>query len=487
MMERLKTGTLVLLVALSLVQSYFLAYSIPTLGTKVASEKDYVQTEKMGSEERVENLIFPEDMVLHFGGDKHTVLYPNTEFFEQIFRKLASREFRGFQRNMLNVHDWAEVRKDDIGVELRFGYGVPVELLMKVFKLEGDLQFLGEKIERIWIFKMNDRDEVRVYFFSSDGRTVYESIRADLTISDVQEYVGFGAYWTPYRTTNGKIYLPEQPIEAVEALIGYQMYTPEQMLRNLFFDPAVLRTNEDRSGTQIYTDSKRGLQVEQDGQWIRYINPVAPTGNTVSFSDNVYTSLSFINQHGGWDGIHRLINPSEQEEGRNIMFQQYYLSLPIISQASFRFGAMKLVMQQGTITEYERSLMTLGSANAERKLRYLPDGDTVAERLANYERRSEVRAVFPALMAGQTEERRIRLLPVWAVRLRDGTVEKIAGALPDGTVVETEQAGQLSTKPSDGQPAGELDREEEETDSDKPGVSAMLQGKPEMIKPEPVL
>ncbi|GGF94025.1 YycH family regulatory protein [Paenibacillus abyssi] len=441
MMEKIKTGALAFLVVLSLLQSFFLAYSIPDLGTTVSSEQDYVQTEKMGTEDRVENLIFPEDMVLHLGGDRHTVLYPGIEFYDLILGKLKNREFKGFQRSPLDVHDWSEVRSRDIGVELRFGNGVPVELLQEIFRLEGDLLFLADKIDRIWIFKMDEREEVRAYFFSSDGRTVYESIRADLTISDVHEYVGFGTYLTPYQTADGSLYLPERPLEEVETVVDFDTYSPDQMLRNLFFDPGITRAIEDRSGTQIYTDSKRGLQVEQDGQWVRYTNPVASTGSGNQLGENVYTSIQFINQHGGWDGSHRYVNTVEPEEGRTIVFQQYYPSsryaLPILSEPAFRYGMMKLVMQQGIVAEYERSLMTLGS-NTEKTIRYLPGGEALATRLSDYGRRSEVVAVYPALKAALTEGQHIRLTPVWAVRLADGTQEPLTGALPAGTVVDSE-------------------------------------------------
>ncbi|MBJ6361656.1 YycH family regulatory protein [Paenibacillus sp. GCM10012307] len=427
MIEKFKTGVLAFLVVLSLLQSYFLAYSFPSLGPIVTSEQDYVQTEKIGKEERVENLIFPEDIVLHLGEDKHTVLYPDTEFYKRVLEKLRGREFKGFERNMVNVQDWSAIRKGEIGLELRFGYGVPVELLQKMMKLDGDLMFLNDYIDRIWIYKVADRDEVRVYFFSSQSGVVYESIRADLTISDVQEYVGYGEYWPSYKTNDGELYLPTKPLEAIEAVIKYETYSPEQMQKNLFFDPSSTRTIEDRSGTQIYTDGKRGMQVEQDGQWIKYTDPVAASSSKDQLSSNVYSAISFINQHGGWDGLHRFINPKESGV---IEFRQYYQSMPIMSLPGFRFGLMELVLQQGNVTEYERSLMTISYGKAEKQIRYLPGGEQLDRLLSSYHRRAEVEAVYPALRPSLTKEALIRLTPVWAIRLKDGTSEILSQALP---------------------------------------------------------
>lgn len=454
MIEKIKTGVLAFLVVLSLLQSYFLAYSFPSLGTIVSTEQDYVQTEKIGQEERVENLIFPEDIVLHLGGDKHTVLYPDTEFYNRILERLRGREFKSFERNLRNVQDWDTIRSQEVGLELRFGYGVPVELLQKMMKLDGDLMFLNDQIDRIWIYRMKDREEVRVYFFSSVTSMVYESIRADLTISDVQEYAGYGEYWPSYATADGELYLPLRPLEAIESVIHYETYSPEQMQKNLFFDPSSTRTIEDRSGTQIYTDGKRGMQVEQDGQWIKFTDPVAAASTKDVLSSNVYSAISFINQHGGWDGLHRFVNPEPEDSGR-LEFRQYYQSLPILSLPSFRFGLMELAVQQGIVTEYERSLMTIASGKAEKVVRYLPGGEQLKQLVSAYDRRAEVEAVYPALRPSLTGGKQLRLTPVWAVRLQDGTTEVLGEALPAGTVLEQEAPNSARREPLDGNAASQ--------------------------------
>src|SRR5690242_1149725 len=128
-MDKLKTIVLTALVIMSLIQSYLLAYSMPGLGVTTSQQQGYVQSEPMGQEEKVENVIFPEDMVLHLGKGKHTVLYPATNFYNLIFGKIKSREFKGFQRSPAVVVDWDDIRDRDQGLELRFGRGVPVELL----------------------------------------------------------------------------------------------------------------------------------------------------------------------------------------------------------------------------------------------------------------------------------------------------------------------------------------------------------------------
>lgn len=458
MKEKIKTTMLIVLVALSLLQSYLLAYSMPGLGATVRSDQDYVNAEPMGTATSVESVIFPEELVIHLGGNKHTVIYPGTQFYEMILnQRIQGREFKGFQRSPSDVLDWEEIRKNDIGIELRFENGIPVELLQKLLKLEGDLLFLNETIDRIWIFKTTGTEEIRTFFFSSDGEMVYESVRADLTVRDVQDYVGFGQYQPKYSMTGDGLYIPLMPLQSTEMLFPYETYSPDLMQRSLFFDPSTTRALEDRGGSQIYTDGKRGLQVEQNGKWISYTDPSAPQITENLLSDNVYASVDFVNQHGGWDGVHRFVNAIPGGEGKDIRFKQYVEQYPVIQTPPFRYGYMKLTLQQGVVTEYSRSLITLGPQSESRSVRWLPGGDELQEILKAYKSRNEVTALFPALQAAPVDEKQLRLTPVWAVRLKDGTEEMLTAAYPIGYEPPDQQL--------DSSAQGSVDGGSEDTDS----------------------
>ncbi|NIK79253.1 regulatory protein YycH of two-component signal transduction system YycFG [Paenibacillus castaneae] len=433
MRERLKTTTLIVLVVLSLLQSYLLAYSMPGLGATVRSDQDYVNAEPMGSAKSVESVIFPEELIIHMGNNQHTVIYPGTQFYEIILnQRIQGREFKGFQRSPANMLNWDEVRKNDIGIELRFDKGIPVELLQKLLKVEGDLLFLNETIDRIWIFKTTGTEEIRTFFFSADGQMVYESVRADLTVRDVQDYVGFGQFQPKYTMMGDELYIPIDPIQSTEIVFPYEIYSPELMQRGLFFDPSTSRAFEDRSGSLIFTDGKRGLQVEQNGMWISYTDPAAPQSLENLLSDNVYASVDFVNNHGGWDGVHRFVNAESGSEGKYIKFKQYVEQYPVIAAAPFRYGYMRLTLQQGVVTEYARSMITLAEQSESRQVRWLPGGEALLEKLRNYSRRSEVTALFPALQALPIDDKRLQFLPVWAVRLTDGTEEMLLEPYPVG-------------------------------------------------------
>jgi regulatory protein YycH of two-component signal transduction system YycFG len=438
MIEKLKTVILSVLIVLSLLQSYWLAYSMPGLAARVRTGIDYVNTEQMGPPEQIENVIFPESIVLHMGQSEHTVLYPPTNFYDLVYRKIQAVGFKSITRYPRVGYDWNQIRDKKKGVELRFD-GVPVSLLGKQMKLEGDLVFMADRIDRIWIYMDEDTELVHAFLFSSDGRTVYEASRTDVTARDVEEYIGFGQYGTSYKP-DGDIYLPEISIEAVEAVVNYKTYTPEQMQRSLFFDPGTTRTLENLNGALIFTDGKRGLQIEQNGKWASYTNPAAPQTTQNDTTENVLASLQFINEHGGWDGLHRyvpVISSTDAgtagEDGRTVLFQQYYGAYPIISDELYKFGYMRLLLQQGIVTEYERSLMTLDSAAKMKTTRWLPGGEILRSTLRAMDRRSEIRSVYPAVrvnpsLGGQS----LSLEPVWAARYEDGTQRIVMSALPVG-------------------------------------------------------
>jgi regulatory protein YycH of two-component signal transduction system YycFG len=425
MMEKGKSVLLFLLVVISLVQSYFLAYSTPYMDAKVKTELAYVKTESLGTTEKVENLIFPEQIVLHLGNDKHTVFYPSTQtFYELIFTKLQDREFRGMQRDAVNSIDWDQIRREDQGVELRFGRAVPFELLQRVFKIDSDFLFSRDSIDRIWIYANKGRDEVRTFFFSSDGRNVYESLRADLTIRDVEGYVGFGQYWDPYTSEDGKLYIPEKPItRLMEMQVPFKQYTTDQMQANLFFDPGITRTIQDsKTGPQFYTDGKTGLKIEQNGTWLSYTDPVAPTNSENNLIDNVMAAISFVNQHGGWNGKHQLVKEIKSETESAIRFQQYYRDVPIVSGSSMNFGYMQLTLQQGVVSSYNRSLLVLGNEVTNKRSRQLPGGDQLRKLIKDVNASGRIiEAVFPAFKPLLDKET-VDLSPVWAARLVTGEV-----------------------------------------------------------------
>lgn len=427
MIDKVKSVALALLVVLSLVQSYFLAYSMPNLETQVKTEQDYVKTEELGPEEKVENLLFPESLVIHMGQDKHTVFYPHDTFYGMVLNKLSSREFKGFQRTEASQIDWEQVRKQDEGIEIRFGRDIPFSMLQRAFKgIDGEALLAVAAVDRIWIFARPDSGEVRSFFLNADGTEVYEAAQVDLTAQDVEQSVGFGQYWKPFSYWANGVYVPDQSLALSRVEVSFTKYTADQMQRNLFNDPTTTRMIQDsQDGAQIYADTKRGLKVEQGGGWLSFKDPVARAEGRDDPAENITSAIQFVNQHGGWNGTFRLTPAPGSSESNDadssIRFQQYYGDVPLLSEGEFRFGYMQLAVQQGVVSSYERSLLVLGDKVGAAQPYSLVSGNQLLVKIRQAAGGQQVESLFPAYRTTLAQDRLV-LEPVWAIRTSDGEV-----------------------------------------------------------------
>ncbi|GGH30119.1 YycH family regulatory protein [Paenibacillus segetis] len=424
MKETIKSLFLTLLVVVSMVQSYYLIYRLPGSDPIVKSENEYIVAESMGTQLEVESMIFPAQILIHMGDDRHSVFYPESTFYNLIYSRLGGRQFGGFQRYSLENINWTDIRRRHEGIELKFENSVPVTLLQKAMQISPDPLFDAESIDRILIYNTENEDQVRVFFFSSDGNVVYEATKVDLTVQDVKQQINFGEEWVPYTLVDG-YYIPEKSIDLVETGLPTGLYTAEQLQRSLNFDSSITRYIREKNGSEIYTDSKRSLQVRQDRNWVNFTDPAAPSTGDNSPSKNILSAIDFVNQHDGWSGKYRL----EQSEGRDddkhiVKFQQYYGTaqygaFPILDTSTFHYGTITLEMRQGTITGYERSLLYIKEGTWFKKVVTLPGGKELREKIKRVSNEAFITNLYPAYLPSLSEEG-LLLTPTWVVELSNG-------------------------------------------------------------------
>lgn len=425
MKERLKTAALLVLVLGSLVQSYFLIYRLPGSDSVVQAENSYIKTEAMGPDEKAENLIYPKKIIIHLGGDKHTVFYPEQMFYDLVYNRLKGREFDSFQRRTVNNMDWTKLRASSKGIELSFGSGMPVTLLQKVMQIKPDSLFEGESIDKMWLYSIDGEPKVHALFFSTEGDVVYEAAQVDLTVQDVHQLVDFGRDWVPYTMEDdASFYVPEEPLSMVSLELPLGMYTVEQMQRSLFFDPSITRNIRERDGSEIYTDSKRSLQVDEKQNWINYTDPAAPPSGDSSPGKDVLSAIDFVNQHGGWNGGYRMSQSKDIEDRTLVEFQQYHRGYPILNTPDFNYGTMKLELQNGTVTSYERSLLYVETEEQKKKIVKLAAGDKLREKIDIMSKKMKIIDLEPVYLPLITETG-LWLRPAWAVQLPNGSMKII--------------------------------------------------------------
>ncbi|WP_166245857.1 YycH family regulatory protein [Paenibacillus turpanensis] len=426
MIEKAKTYFLVFLVAASLLQSYVLIGNVRDF--EIASpQTEYVEAELTGTQLELQDLVYPTQMVLHFGDAKHTVLNPNTVFYEIILEKLQQRNFDSFARLSEQSFTWNELRDSYQGVEIRYKDGISIEILQRQMLLKGEEAAAMEPINRIWMLNRPGQETVRTLFISDSTGTVYEAKKVDLTPKDVEGFVGLGTYLTKYGTEDGVTYLAEEPLPMVGFRYAYEEMTQEQLQQSLFADPATTRSLMERDGSLIITDGKRGLQMKPGQKWMAFTDPAASYEQNSTIRENMLASVQFVNQHGGWNGkyiAYRL--PQRAAIGAQVfVFRQYAGTypgaFPIISERSEFFGYIRVTVQNGVVTDYERSLIRLKD-ELEKSEHMLPGGEELREMVQRYRNRNTIVTVFPAYRPIVTEDY-VELRPGWAVELFNGTYD----------------------------------------------------------------
>ncbi|AFH66349.1 YycH family regulatory protein [Paenibacillus caseinilyticus] len=427
MIEKLKTGLLTFLVLLSILLSYMLAYSYPKYDPVVPDE--YIKTDTLGRQIPLPDMLFPDQLVLHLGNDRHTLLYANLEQpqYREIINIVNQRYMQNFHKTTLGALglNWDEVRSKRPGLEVRFRDGLPLDVLQEVMQIKGELPAEGDLITRIWVF-VQENNEVRTILFTDTASTLYEA-EANFSVKDVEKFVKVEEGYPPYRYMPQDYYLPEGNLTVSSPTMNYTQLTEDQLKRTFFVDPALTRSLTEWDGSDIYMDGTRGLQMRGEQRWLTYSDPVAPSvDNKEDLKGNLRSAVQFINQHGGWNGTYGLQKVPQQllPSSGAYVFRQYYDGYPVIGKRGENIGFVKIVVQKGIVSSYERSTMMPDVRSAVRRDVILPGGEALDAKLKQYGRIAQVYSVFPAYRPVVTE-RTLELIPGWAAELRDGSYEFI--------------------------------------------------------------
>lgn len=422
MMGKFKTILLTLLVALSLVQSYLLAYNKPN--PNPLNQPEYVRSDLNGDSLAMTDLIRPKDMVLHFGEDQHTLLYPEEYFFTLIMDDLKDVELsmiHSVERRILNL---AKLRREQLGLEVRFHAPVLDNMTRDMFRVQDGAPVDAPPIrfDTLWILQEPD-ESLRAYLLSDEQVYIADSV--DISLSELEKLITFGQYRPLYTIMDGNFYMPQESINVGHQVrLKFTEYTSEQLRNSLFVDPGSSRSIMQRDNNEIIEiimDGKRGLVIDHTQHWMSYSDPVAPTEVENDVDSNLSSALQFVNQNGGWNGAY-MLNRLPVGFEQSYRFMQYFETLPIIPSEGSMLGYIQVTMTDGIATGYERSLINPEWDRVERSIAQLPGGQTLEQMLENYPRRTMVVDLFPAYQP-TIDEDTVQLIPRWAVALSNGTYE----------------------------------------------------------------
>lgn len=428
-MERIKTILLVILVVASLVQSYFLVYTTPDFEPSIGGE--YVEAGFTGTQAKLEDILFPEQIIMHFGDGQHTVLHPIPYIYQyrDIYELLQQRKLGGIQRisNSSLITGWSQIRDSSKGMEVRFGTGVPGSVLSMIMNIpSGSGTFENEQITGLWIFVEEETEETRTIFLTESRYVMYEATNADITPRDIEVKLRLVEELPRYHPAdNGDFYLPDADLVLAEVSVPYDKLTPDQLRRSLFVDPALTRFLQERDGSQIYTDSKRGLRISPNQRWMTFTDPVSvPMNRPNRMGDNLLAAVQFINQHGGWNGTYRYatLNQLSNSSAHEILFREYLEGYPVISIQNEWPGSIRMQMLNGIVSRYERSLIIPDFKRMDKKPVTLVGGSRLDEWVAAAESPDTIFRVFPGYIVTITDDK-LTYRPHWIIERVDGSFD----------------------------------------------------------------
>lgn len=410
MREKIKTAILALLVASSLLQSYMLVYNRPNL--LPANPTEYVKADLKGEQKDIGQLIFPQDIVIHFGEEKHTMLYPNDTFYSMILERMREKPLYSVRELQLQNSEVERMRQETRGLEIRFKTGIPLSVLEDKLQLGSEALPEQTRIKTFWLTAVPAEEKVNLLLLTDSG--IYLAERFELSLKELNQFIQFGEHLhPPFRLLRGEIYIPDQPLKVAPIVrLDYELYTSEQLRNSLFVDPGISRSILQQDGTEIITDGKRGLHIDHKQNWINYSDPVAPMDSESDLEMHLSSAVQFINQHGGWNGKY-VLSRLPMGYVQQIRFLQYYESLPIIATNEVQYGTIQVTMRRRMATGYERSLINIDPSSAEKTPYELHGGATLEAKL-NRIGLDRIVSVFPAYEPRITEDY-IELVPRWAV------------------------------------------------------------------------
>lgn len=430
MKEKLKSAVLTILVVASLVQTFILAFGSPKLDQLLPTT--YVPSEVGGTQMELAELLIPRQLIIHLGDNQHRVIAANSpqqQFYKMIFHDfLQKRRFEGLRKlsptslDELNLN-LGRIRNNNPGIEVVFEQALPLASLQRVLNVRADGLDSPADIKRILLYANTATGELDSYFFTEDEDLVYLA-RTDMDINEVQKNVAFAQYLTPYTPQYLGYYLPDDSIQAVRYKYTYTQFTAEELKRSLFVDPGIVKNLQEKDGSQIYTDAKRGLQLQNDKHWLIYTDPVAaPAASRISAAAGIESAVQFVNQHGGWNGMFRLSKALRSEDKpQQIQFRLYVDHLPLYGIEQEDIGAINLELQQGIVSSYERSLLKLDEEPLDKRLVSLPGGTDLRKLLQTSDHIGSIIDVFPAYQV-VIADKSVELIPRWTIELENGSFD----------------------------------------------------------------
>lgn len=363
-LEKLKTITLMILVLLSLVLTYFLWTYEPNY--EPLHNLETVEKVTLAAERPLSEVIKPIQLFYH-DDNTHWGTY-NSQHLSPFYQLLLDATFVNFETHTLDSR-LRRLVKEHRSIEFVYADGVSMNVFHQLLDFNQERPMLSD-VERIVLFEKRNGNRIKMFaWFVSKSRNSY--IEAEIKNQTFQAYedvyererqnflavkpLNIGSDRMP-------IYFPIKQLK-LNRLQAYPVPIPELELTNaLFSDPNLVRESYREADIRSYTDGNSELKLYLLENYLTYINP---TRRGEQQTDDVEESPflqvhRFINSHGGYTepftfmGIKRL--PDNKTE------VEFHLSFNGYPSFDARIAEMKVIWQEQEVFEYIRATETISDS-----------------------------------------------------------------------------------------------------------------------------
>lgn len=388
MVETIKTISLWILILLSI----FLTWSIWTFQPEYdILSVDYIENTMIGEEKSLVEVIRPKQVVVHLDEAAYMVKDSLNAFY-QFYTEFQDASIDQFSLMSSNPATFIEA----VGLEIIFPFPLPVETLRDLFPLKEEDEGLFTDFDRVLLYvdERTEPNKVYVRFFSSVerfsviGRTNIDvdDFKGNFLNVDEKNNVEVFPYRVDMSGSNNKsiVYLPVEELEINSLTYMTERIAPEQLKQVLFNDPNNVKHYMHPNGDESYTDGSRMVNIVQNGDVLRYINPgfidIAERNNR----HIINSSIDFLNSHGGLTDRYFIDQVSIARGSEEISYRLIVNQLPVFaslpSQADSLFEMRVFRSEGNQIEQYVRPLFGIDEEPLNiKKTVKLPSGYTVSK------------------------------------------------------------------------------------------------------------
>ncbi|MFB4163616.1 YycH family regulatory protein [Alteribacillus sp. JSM 102045] len=436
MMERIKSWTLSVLVAISVILTWQLWTFQPNYA--FLDESDYLPSDiEMGEELSIEDVIWPDQIVFR-NGARQTGLDGTQRLFSRFYNDFLDSRFENITLNQ--DFEAGELYEGDHAAELIFPTPIPGEVLNDMMNFEDDTPYLSiDSVDRIVLIdEGGDSENLQVKFVSYEDPVVLEgetnfsmSDFRDLYIHQMDEFSPVFSHELEDNSVIPKtIYLPEETVTYNTLSDTSSEMNYNDFLTLLFNDSDYVKQYRQDNREASFTDGNRMMSLEDNGDYLNYVNPIYSENVQDSQNHVVETTFDFINSRGGWTDTYRLYDWQRSSLEESAVYRMIVSGLPVFESRGRDLASINVSRTGGQVSQFSRPLFQLDDSPIDTSGSIeLASGEQVLEFAEEQFDPEQIENIRVGYKMEKTESLVIQFEPSWYVKY-DGSWYPIE---PDGT------------------------------------------------------